>query len=285
VTGSPAAAAFAPTIAVSELAVGDNRFALGIVDQQSNRPVADARVTLRFYTLQGNQGTLRSESEARFIAPARDAGLAGVIEHRHADGEKHLHDNVDVDTGVYIAQTRFDQPGRWAVEALFRTTDGREGKVTAPFEVLAAPVTPAVGAPAPRTRNLTARDVSDLSEIDTSANPSPELHQTTVADAIAAGRPALVAFVTPGYCSSRFCGPSLEIVRKLQPKYGAKADLIHLEIYKDPIKRTPTDAVVEWKLRSEPYFFVIDRQGNIAAKFEGPTSLAELDAALARVTG
>jgi len=47
----------------------------------------------------------------------------------------------------------------------------------------------------------------------------------------------------------------------------------------------PADAVTEWKLLSEPYLFVLDRGGVITAKFEGPVSLAELDAALAKVTG
>jgi hypothetical protein len=45
----------------------------------------------------------------------------------------------------------------------------------------------------------------------------------------------------------------------------------------------PADAVAEWKLQSEPYLFVLDRTGIITATFEGPVSLAALDAALARV--
>ncbi len=35
---------------------------------------------------------------------------------------------------------------------------------------------------------------------------------------------------------------------------------------------------------TEPYIFVIDRGGIITAKFEGPVSFAELDAALKQVT-
>lgn len=275
---------FAPVVASSELVVGYNRFTLGIIDQKTGQPVPDAEVKLRFFTVQGNQGTPRFEGAARFVAPARDAGVAPIVPHRHADGNTHPHANAEADVGVYAIRLEFDQPGKWGVEATFRAPDGREGKVTAPFEVLAQPVTPPVGAPAPRTRNLTVRDVKDISEIDSAIEPLAAFHQDTVADAIAAGRPTLVAFVTPGYCATRFCGPAYEVLKKLQPKFDGKAAMIHIEIWRDPVNKVPFEAVVEWKLQSEPYIFVIDRAGVITAKFEGPVSLAELDEALTRVT-
>lgn len=284
-TGTAPAAPFAPVVAVTELAPGANRFAMGLIDNANNQPVADATMHFRFFTVQGNQGTVKGEADAQFIAPARDAGISGIINHVHIDGTAHPHDNGLSDLGVYIAQVQFDQPGSWGVEATFQTKDGRTGKVAVPFQVLEKPITPAVGEPAPRTRNLTAKDVKDLREIDTSAEPSPLFHQDTVADAIAAGRPALVAFLTPGYCSSRFCGPEMEIMKKLEPAYGSRVAMIHIEVWKDPLKRIPFEAVTEWRLQTEPYFFVVDRNGVIAAKFEGPTSMAELDAALAKVVG
>jgi hypothetical protein len=275
---------FAPVVAVSELAVGDNRFALGIIDQATGQPLPDARVRLRFFTVQGNQGTFRSEADAAFVAPARDAGVPPLVPHRHPDGSIHQHVNAEADVGVYVANVRFEQAGDWGVEALFQTADGREGRVAVPFKVAEQPSTPAIGSHAPRTRNLTARDVKDLSEISSAIDPVPAFHQESVAEAIAAGRPALVAFVTPGYCSTRFCGPAYEVMKKLLPAYQDKAALIHVEIYKDPLTKTYNDAVREWRLQSEPYFFVVDRNGIITAKFEGPTSLAELDEALRKVT-
>jgi hypothetical protein len=90
-------------------------------------------------------------------------------------------------------------------------------------------------------------------------------------------------FATPGYCTSRLCGPELELARKLEPKYQGKADFIHVEIYKDPIKREVMPTVAEWRLETEPWFFVIDKVGIIRAKFEGPTTIEELDAALQQV--
>lgn len=275
---------FAPVVASSELVVGENRFLLGIIDNGTGQPAPDARVHLRFFTLQGNQATFKSESDATFIAPARDAGVAGITQHRHADGSSHPHANVEADVGVYMTRVTFDQPGPWGVEALYALKDGAEGKVTTRFDVLPQATTPAVGQPAPRTKNPTAKDVKDLTQIDSAVEPVAALHQTSVADAIASGKPALVAFVTPGYCSTRFCGPTYELVKKLIPAYGDKASLIHIEVWKDPIAKVPADAVAEWRLTSEPYLFVIDKHGVITDKFEGPVSLAELDAALKKVT-
>jgi hypothetical protein len=74
-------------------------------------------------------------------------------------------------------------------------------------------------------------------------------------------------------------------MRKLYPKYKDKAEFIHVEFYKNPgsPNRVPSDTVAEWNLRSEPWFFVIDSKGIITAKFEGPTSLQELDDAVSAV--
>ncbi|MGH2603020.1 MAG: TlpA family protein disulfide reductase, partial [Dehalococcoidia bacterium] len=76
-----------------------------------------------------------------------------------------------------------------------------------------------------------------------------------------------------------------ELIKQLMPVYGDKAALIHVEVYKDPINKVVADSVREWRLQSEPYIFVIDRNGVITDKFEGPVSLAELDQAMKKVTG
>jgi hypothetical protein len=41
--------------------------------------------------------------------------------------------------------------------------------------------------------------------------------------------------------------------------------------------------MVEWNLHTEPWIFVVDGQGIIRAKFEGLTTVRELEAALLQV--
>ncbi len=276
----------------TELVVGENRFTIGILGKDG-APLPDAQVHLKFIQLAGApsatgqaQGTVRSEADATFRAPGREAGLPAVETVIRTDGTRVSVQSVGNDVGVYETTASFDTAGDWGVEAdITGKTPDQSGIVRSPFKVTTKSVTPAVGAPAPRSQNLTTSDGVDLSLLDTSAHPTADMHTETIAAAIAAGHPTLVLFATPGYCTSRLCGPELELARKLEPKYTGKADFIHVEIYKEPPpKGTLMPAVEEWHLQSEPWFFVIDRNGNVAAKFEGPTTLEEIDAALQKVT-
>ena len=276
-----------PIIASSELVVGVNRFVLGILGPDG-RPIVDARVNLRFFDLNGATAVEKLAAETASRVPAREAGIEEQVDHIHADGARHTHFNVGEAVGVYTALVSFDRAGVWGVAIEVGATRPKlKRTLQVRFTVLEKGTVPAVGEPAPRSRNLTVADVTDVAEIDSSGNPSPEMHTATIADTIAAGRPALVLFAVPGYCESRLCGPELEIMRKLLPRFRERAEFIHVEFYKEPgnPERVRADAAAEWNLRTEPWFFVIDGEGLIAARFEGPTSLQELEEALERVTG
>ncbi|HLZ73012.1 MAG TPA: thioredoxin family protein [Dehalococcoidia bacterium] len=286
----PPGGSLRPVIASSELVTGPNRFTIGILDRQCT-PIPDAKVHLKFFELvgqaQGNQaqGTLRFEADATFRSPGREAGLPAVETVTRPDGTRISVASGGDDVGIYEAQVAFDKAGNWGVEADVTGADAvHSGVVRTPFTVLAQSTTPAIGSPAPRSQNLTVKDDPQFKLIDTSAHPSADMHTETVAEAIAQHHPTLVLFATPGYCTSRLCGPELELARKLEPKYQGKADFIHIEIYKNPQTKELMPAVEEWRLQTEPWFFVVDKNGNVAAKFEGPTTLEEIDAALTKVT-
>jgi len=102
----------------------------------------------------------------------------------------------------------------------------------------------------------------------------------TVADAIKNGKPTLVLFATPRYCVSRMCGPTLEMLNGLKQKYGDQANFIHIEVYQDFNTFTPVPEMDAWHLPSEPWLFMIDRAGRIAAKFEGGLTRQEIEPAL-----
>ncbi|HXH23401.1 MAG TPA: hypothetical protein VNN10_15385 [Dehalococcoidia bacterium] len=276
---------FIPVIAASEQVVGTNRFVVGILDK-NNVPVVDAKVRLKFFDISGATAVQKFEAEAKSVVPARDAGIAEQVIHTHSDGTQHVHINAGEDVGVYVTTVTFDRAGNWGVEVSVDSSKPKlKGSQRISFNVIERSVTPPVGSPAPRSRNLTLGDVSEITEIDSATNPLPEFHMTTIADAIERGRPALVLFAVPGFCDSRFCGPEYEIMKKLHSQYRDRLEFIHVEFYKTPgsPERVPADAVREWGLRSEPWFFLIDAQGLIAAKFEGPTSLAELEEAIRRL--
>lgn len=285
--GAPAAAPLmpesggriTPLITTSELAVGANRFAFGLLKEQAL--LERANVLVRVYAIDTPEARLAAEVRAPYHA------LGGVKRgqtvHRHADGTRHVH-GADSDVrGLYVTQLTFARPGPWGVELLVREGDGPLETSRFSVTVLDAPQTPALGMPAPRSRNLVASDVADLRQIDTSKAPDPRLHQVRIADAIAQGRPQLIVFATPQFCTTRMCGPVLDIVRTLLPVYGKRMVYTHQEIWEDFAIQRAFATVAEWGLRSEPWIFVVDSEGIVRGKFEGLVTVRELETAVQQV--
>ena len=113
----------------------------------------------------------------------------------------------------------------------------------------------------------------------------------TIADAVASRRPLVVVFATPAFCQTATCGPQVEVVGEIRVKYRGLANFVHVEIFDNPgeiqgdlSKAGPTAAVEEWGLPTEPWTFIVDRNGRIAAKFEGFTTAEEIEEALIKVS-
>jgi hypothetical protein len=260
----------------SELVVGQNRFAFGLL--KHNTLLADADVAVRVYDIRDDAAKLVMEAPApyRRLEVVED----GKPVHVHPDGTRHVHGETTDMRGIYVAHVTFDRPGAWGVEVLARRNDGSAEATRFTVDVLAVSRTPALGAAAPRSRNLVAGDVSDLRQIDSSEPPDPRLHQVRIADAIAQGKPQVIVFATPKYCASRVCGPVLDVVRTLIPAYGRRVAFVHQEIWESGSLQKFSPTVEEWSLRTEPWIFVVDGQGIIRARFEGLTTRRELEAAL-----
>ncbi|HYY25281.1 MAG TPA: hypothetical protein VE689_07305 [Candidatus Udaeobacter sp.] len=269
-----------PLITTSELVVGQNRFAFGLL--KSGRLLEHADVTLRLYTIDGQEAQFAAESKPAYQPIEFTEGRQSV--HRHPDGTQHLHGVGDSDVrGLYITQLSFERPGMWGIEVLARQGKGSFETARFTVTVVEASDTPALGSPAPRSRNLIASDVKDLRQIDTSPQPDVRLHRVRIADAILQGKPQVIVFATPQFCTSRMCGPVVDIVKALLPAYGKRIVFTHQEIWQDFALKQPFPTVEEWRLRSEPWVFVVDGQGIIRAKFEGLMTMRELDSALKEV--
>jgi hypothetical protein len=278
---APVGEALQVLITTSELVVGQNRFAFGLL--QHHRLLDAATVTVRVYDIRDHQAQLTAETPALYYT--LEVVEQGNRVHVHPDGTRHVHSETTDVQGIYVAQMTFARPGPWGLEILAQQGDGPAETARLHVSVLEVSPTPLLGAPAPRSRNLIASDVSDLRQIDSSEPPDPRLHQTRIADAIARGKPQVIVFATPKFCTSRVCGPVVDVVRTLLPAYGKQVVFIHQEIWQgsSPQKFSPT--VEEWNLRSEPWIFVVDGQGMIRTKFEGLTTRRELEAALQHMLG
>lgn len=103
----------------------------------------------------------------------------------------------------------------------------------------------------------------------------------TVAEALASGRPSVIVFATPAFCQTAVCALVVESVAAVQTELGEQVNFVHLEIYKEfNPSLVLADEVEQWQLSSEPWVFVLDEDGRVAARLGGPVSPRELTAAL-----
>jgi hypothetical protein len=271
----PADTPLAAVVVNSEVVAGPNRFILGIFSQDRQQLIG-ADVSLTFYRLD-------AEDQAGEPVQARAVTYEKSYTHTHDDGTVEAHSAGE--SGVYVATATFAEAGQWAVEAKATLGDVEYAPVSTAFDVLPQARSVAIGAPAPRSQTLTLDDVEDVAEIDTSDPPVPEMHEMTIAEAVTSGEPSLIVFATPAFCLSQVCGPTKEIVDELFGEYGDRVHFVHVEPYDVARARSGeglfrVQATGEWGLTSEPWVFIVDAAGNVAAKFEAIVTSDELTEAL-----
>jgi hypothetical protein len=249
-----------PVFISSEIVVGDNRFLVGLLDD-NDAPIGDpdVKVDIAFYDFE------ESSEEAAFEEPA---GFVWIDE--------------SAGRGVWVGYPEFSHAGEWGAE-VFISGGGYDEAIKGSFEVAETGTTPAIGAPAPPSDTPTADDVKSLDEISTDEHPDPRFYEVSIKEAVESGKPFVVVFATPEFCSSAVCGPTLDDVKKVAKDFP-KITFIHSEIYEnlDPTQ-PPVPAVREWGLPGEPWVFVVDADGKVSAKFEGSASPEELRDALTKL--
>jgi len=187
--------------------------------------------------------------------------------------------------GVYAAQTTFDRPGFWEVEAS-ATLDGTVRKGKGAFAVNPRNTVPGVGdqALATETLTLTTPDAPKVA-VDSRGGsgdiPDPDLHRSTIAAALAAKRPIVAVFATPVYCTSRFCGPITDLVDELAHQYGDRATFVHVEIWRDFQNSVLNKSAADWLQRdgelNEPWVFLIGADGRIVARYDNVATRDEIE--------
>lgn len=275
----------AAQIASYDLAVGTQRFTLGLVTQQ-NELIGGGSVDMKFAYL----GTREEQTTGQVVAQARAEFLPipASAEGPEPDppGRPSLLPSED-GSGVYATEATFDKPGFWGVVVEADVEDEGLWTGRATFEVFETHRFPWIGEEAPRSENLTTASTdAPAAAIDSRARdgrevPDPGLHELTVAQSIASGRPTLLVVSTPTYCVSRFCGPITDMVQGLSEDYSDRANFIHIEVWRDFENKEINRAAAEWMLRGEsalePWVFLIDADGRIAGRWDNVATKGEIE--------
>jgi len=272
-------------IAGSEWAVGTNNFVVGITDEK-DEPQSGATVKMTFYDIRD-----AANPKQLFVVDGVQSapGVGPTVEHLHTSGDTHTHGGEDDGRVGYFARVNFTYAGNWGVAVTATLKDGKTSDTSnIAFTVVDKATIVTAGQKAPLSNNLTKADVKDIKEID-SGDPPNDMHDVKIKDAIAAGRPVVVVFATPLYCASRFCGPVVEEVEALQEAYKSKVDFVHIEIWADFATKKLNDTVKQWIVRAdggltEPWVFVVDKNGVVYDRWEGPVARNIMEAAVKDVS-
>jgi len=185
----------------------------------------------------------------------------------------------------YVADAMYGSRGPHVALGIVRL----DGRLVVADPLAALPIgekngPPTVGARAIRVHTQTAADVGgDLTKLSTRIPPPQDMLDKDFADVVGK-KPVVLLFATPALCKSRTCGPVVDIAEQVRAQSGKGVTFIQQEIYQDNDPGKPyRPQVTQWRLPSEPWAFVIDRHGRVAARFEGVFSVGELARAVERV--
>lgn len=272
-------------IASYDLAVGQDQRLLAGLFTQDQELLVHGEVTFQLGFLgqeQVGEAELREPTTATFLPvpgmePSGSSDVPVMTGQADAEG-----------SGVYESRVDFDQPGYWGLRVIAEVEDGRQMEGNTVFSVFPEQVAPRVGDQAPRTVNWTIADVEagtiEPTSLDSRARdgdiPDPQMHDTTVAAAIDAGRPSVVILSTPVFCVSRFCGPLMDEMSELSGQYGDRAEFIHIEIWQDFESSVINEAAQEWIQGAdgerEPWAYVVGGDGEVIARWDNVIDRDEL---------
>jgi len=255
------------------VACGTTRLMFSFLDSQ-NVPVAkpDRKVDVKAFDLGADPKKPVAEGPATFIWA------------------------IEPQVGVYVIDLDLPTAGDYGVEFTTTPAGGSAETIRTTMEVQPSTSVISVGDKAPASDTPTLDDVGgDISKISTDPNPDPAFYTTSIADAVAAHKPFVVAFATPKFCVSKQCGPTLDRIKPIAAKHPG-VTVINVEPYQlqyadgglQPIldasgNLTPTTATDEWHLPSEPWVFVVDKNGIVTNSFMLIFSDEELDKAMTTV--
>ncbi len=247
-----------------DYSIGDVRVSFLVV-APSGRPVD--RPTARLWIAR----SLADRPFQQTIARLEQVGVTGASV-----------DENDI-TGLYVGHLRVQKPGTYYM--LARPIGGQRIGATSQLVVRESSAAPALGAKASPSRTPTLTSTGGrLSLLTTRVPPDRELLRYSIADSLARHARFVVTFATPRYCTSRTCGPVVDVVDRVGRRFArAGIRFIHVEVYKGNDPRKGWNRWMrQWHLPSEPWTFLVGGDGRIKAKFEGSLSVRELQAAVRR---
>lgn len=186
-----------------------------------------------------------------------------------------------VGNGFYTAEL----PAKWNgdkvnVLTLTQTDAGVQAAATGVTLKKSDPM-PAPGEKMTAVKTATLDDVDGDAEAISTRVPPADMHDVSFDEVVGKGKPVVLLMATPKLCSSRVCGPIVDVAAEVQSEAGDDAVFVHQEIFKDnDINAGYVPQLEELGMTMEPVTFVVDGDGVVVAQLQGPFVAEELREAL-----
>ena len=256
-------------LGTSDFTTGTTRIAFGSIDEQSNFIYGPSVIYV-----QPKQG--HKAATGPFAAPADVLLTQAKFRSKQA-----LTEGSPL-AAIYAGQVPFPKAGTYQAITVTRATDGKVIAGAAEFKVVrkAADPIPGVGEKMPRLQTDTIGTVKGLTDLLDTREPPSDMHAVSLADVVGS-KPVALIIATPQLCTSRVCGPVVDEALQMRSTYGDRMTFIHQEVFRDnnPNKgyRAPLQAL---HLQTEPWLFVVGRDGRITARLEGSFGVHAFEAAV-----
>ena len=242
-----------------ELIVGSARYSFGLLDP-SGSPLTDADVMVY----------AGADPAAPPQASVPATWLRGGVEEK----------------AIYVAQIPFTKAGPYFLAAVATTKEAAKLKGGVQVTVSATSASPLPGQAAISTPTPTTTTTAGADPL-CSRKPKPcSMHALSLDAALRNGKPTVVVFAAPAFCTSQLCGPDVDIVEGVAKKHRGDANFIHVEAFVDATK--PGDGTLApplkaFKFDTEPWLYVIDAKGVVSDRISGAFATTEVEARLAKV--
>jgi hypothetical protein len=253
--------------AAEVFAQGKDRYPFGVFTV-ANKQVDNADVAL--YFAKDSAGPVQGPLPARVTS----------LETKPAYVAQNSGGPTDATTVYVVPKVNFGRRGPWTGIAMLKGPNGLEASRVPSPTVGRFPQVPNVGEKAPPIHTPTAAEVGgDLAKIDTRVPPD-QMHAVDFAEVVGK-EPIVLVFATPALCQSRVCGPVVDVAQQVADEYKGRADFIHMEVYaeNDPSKGLRPQ-MKAYGLPTEPWTFLVGRDGVIKDRIEGAYGVSELEDAM-----
>jgi hypothetical protein len=186
--------------------------------------------------------------------------------------------------GVYVAHLDLAQATTFAILAVGSPSGaGGERYGDAIYNGVDRVAGPGIGGKAISVPTPTADNHRGVEPYCT-ATPPCSMHAISLDVALANGRPTVFNIGTPRFCTSRTCGPVVDVIQAATASLKDRVNLIHAEVWKNDTD-APSDAVnglsptaKAWSLDEDPITYWIKPDRTVVGRVVGPVDVTEVRA-------